>query len=70
MSVSIAICLNDKLINSLVHFYKRCVSGLRCPNICSIFSKVNEDQFSLIFLLMEYSDGMVVSQTLVFWLWG
>ena len=41
--------------NCLVHFYKRCVSGIRCRNICSISSKVNEDQFSKILLLSEYS---------------
>ena len=28
-------CLNDKQIICLVHFYKRCVSGFRCDNICS-----------------------------------
>ena len=28
-------CLNNKQIICLVHFYKRCVSGFRCDNICS-----------------------------------
>ena len=50
MPVPIEDCLNDKQINCLVHFYKRCVSGFRWFNICSFSSQVNEDHLSLIVL--------------------